>query len=405
VLEYLWRNTWRQLLRYSVQNGLVVLGVAIGVGNIIALVSLTDLGRQQTTGMIKDFGANLIFVSPYFDMEKGPLGEAGPSSVLAHLPAVALDAVRQSPAIGQASGVFLMPGHVGYGAQRCFTTFEGVSPAFASLIGFHVGQGRFITEADTSASAAVVCLGETVRRGLFGESGGLGEQVVIKGRKFTVVGVMESKGRVGLEDMDNRLFVPLPVLQELFEYDGLTGIVASYRDGIKEPAAVTAVKEQLGQVLKPGQVLDETFSVFTVKDARRLLDSTLGIFRAVLSGIASIALLVAGIGIMNVMLIRVIQRRQEIGIRQAAGATPRAILGQFLFEAAVQAAMGAVIGIGLGYAGVFAYCRYAGWEPFISPWTALGAVAFSVGIGLVFGAYPAWRASRLDPIICLRTEN
>jgi putative ABC transport system permease protein len=391
-------------VRYGLQSALVILGVAIGVGNIIALVSLTDLGQRQTTGMIKGFGSNLVFVMPYFDMGQNPLNDAGPSSISAHLPAAALPLVQQAESVEHASGVFIMPGHAGYNSQRCFTTLEGVSPDFAGLIGFKVSQGRFISPEDIKQHAAVACLAETVRGELFDGEDCLGKEVMIKGRKFTVIGVMDAKGRVGLEDVDNRLFVPLPVLQEIFEYDGLTGVVASYREGWKEPAVITAISNGLKPLLKPGQVLDETFTVFTIKDARRLLDSTLGIFRAVLGGIASIALLVAGIGIMNVMLIRVIQRRQEIGIRQAAGATPRAIWGQFLFESAIQAAAGAAAGIILGYAGVYVYCHYVGWEPYINPWTALSAVAFSVAVGLIFGAYPAWRASRLDPIIGLRTE-
>ncbi len=404
MFEYLWRNTSRQLLRYGVQSALVILGVAIGVGNIIALVSLTDLGRQQTTGMIRDFGANLVFVMPYFDMEGSSMRDSGSSTMSAHLPASALDAVLKAEPVESASGVFLMPGHVGYGSKRCFTTLEGVMPAFLDLVGFRLAAGRFISQVDLDNKHQVVCLADTVRRELFGEASGIGEQVVIKGRRFTVIGVLESKGRVGFEDVDNRLFMPLTIEQELFDYDGLTGIVANYREGCREQAVVSALEDQLAQTLKPGQVVEDTFTVFTVKDARRLLDSTLGIFRAVLSGIASIALLVAGIGIMNVMLIRVIQRRQEIGIRQAAGATPRDIRAQFLFESAAQAAIGAIAGIALGYGGVVAYCRYAGWEPYVSGWTILGAVIFSVTIGLIFGAYPAWRASKLDPIVGLRTE-
>ena len=404
MVEYLWRNTLRQMIRYWVQSGLVVLGVAIGVGNIIALVSLTDLGRKQTTGMIEDFGANLVFVSPYFDMEQGPMGDAGPSAFSSHLPDETLGAVLNADPIERASGVFLMPGHVGYSSQRCFTTLEGVMPDFLGLVGFQVVDGRFLSAQDLQDKAQVVCLADTVRRELFGDQSAVNEQVVIKGRKFKVIGVLEPKGRVGMEDIDNRLFLPLPVLQELFEYNGLTGIVASYRSGANEQQVITAIKDQLAGQLKPGQVLDETFTVFTVKDARRLMDSTLGIFRAVLGGIASIALLVAGIGIMNVMLIRVIQRRQEIGIRQAVGATPGHIRSQFLFESATQAALGSLIGVGLGLGGVVAYCRYAGWEPYVGASTIAGAVVFSVSIGLLFGAYPAWRASRLDPILSLRSE-
>jgi putative ABC transport system permease protein len=228
--------------------------------------------------------------------------------------------------------------------------------------------------------------------------------VEIRGEEFRVIGVMEPKGRVGFEDIDNRVFIPLPTAQEIFEFSGVHGIMARYRRDVGEPQAISAVKRQLAGLLTADQQLDETFSVFTVKEARELFLSTMGIFRAVLTGIASIALLVAGLGIMNVMLIRVMQRRREIGIRRAVGASTSSIVIQFLLESVAQALVGAALGSALGFAGVYVYCTYAEWQPYVSPLTVVTAVLFGLGTGALFGGYPALRAAKLDPILALRDE-
>jgi putative ABC transport system permease protein len=404
VLTYLTGLALSQLRRYAAQSILAMLGVAIGVANIVMLISITDIGRRATTGLIQDFGANLIFVAPFFDLNNGPFGGNWLANAAAHLPDNVRQTVSAMPEIEAVSAVLLLPGHAVRGSRSVFTSYQGTDPNYSPLRGQGIAQGRNLTQADLDSKAHVVLLGETVRRELFGAEPCLGRQIELKGQPFTVVGVMEHKGRFGVEDIDNRLNIPLPTMQELFDFQGVTGFMARYRPGMTELQAQAAVKEALKPLLKPGEILDETYTVFTIKEANSMMNNTLGVFREVLLGISSIALLVAGIGIMNVMLIRVLQRRREIGVRRAVGASRRSILAQFLFEAVVLALLGAVVGTLIGLAGVWAYCQYTHWQPYVSPVTLLLGALYSAGLGVLFGAYPAFRAATLDPIVCLRSE-
>jgi putative ABC transport system permease protein len=394
----------RQMLRYKVSSALVVLGVAMGVANIIMLISITDLGKRQTIGLLKDFGSNMLVITPFAEAGDGIAQGLTLSMASTHLPTRASALVAGLPEIETAAGLLVMPAYASSGGHDHYTTVGGVEPAWGQLVNYKPEQGRWLAAGDLQPLAHVACLGQSLKRALFGEGEAVGQQVTIKGQPFSVVGVMEAKGRLGLEDFDNRCFIPLPLLQQLYGLDGLHAVFAHFKLQAGEEAAVSAVRQALTSLLRPGEELDETYTVFTIDEARHLFESTMGIFRAVLVGISSIAMLVAGLGIMNVMLLRTMQRRKEIGVRLASGATPRDIALQFLLESLVQALAGALLGIALGIPGVFIYCRYASWQPYVSPATVLLAVLFSGGVGLLFGAYPAWRASRTDPILSLRTE-
>ena len=402
MLSYLASGAIRQTMRFGLQSALAVLGVMMGVANIILLISITDLGRRQATGMINDFGANLLIITPFIDVTKGPLG--GHSSLLSsHIPDRAREVVAAADEIEVVAAALLMTGHAVHGEDSYFTTLQGVSPAFNILRGQDIEDGRWLTEVDLADHARVAVLGDTVIRNLYQDGDKvLGSVLEIKGEEFTVVGTLEFKGRVGFEDLDNRIMLPLTTVQEIYGFAGVHGMFARYREGVAEEQAVAAVKARLQTVVPEGEELEETFSVFTIKEARAMMKDVLGLFRTVLWGISSIALLVAGLGIMNVMLIRVMQRRGEIGVRRAVGATTRDIAVQFLAEAAVQALAGSVLGVGLGVAGVHVYCRYAEWAPHVGGWTLVLAVLFGLGTGIVFGWYPAVRAAREDPVEALR---
>jgi hypothetical protein len=403
VLSYLLRVSLVQLLRYRAQSILAVLGVAVGVANIITLISITDLGKHQSTSFMEKMGANMLIVSPYFDTAGGLFSNVTPAQVGQFLPASAVDDLRHAPGVVGVCGVTMLPGHVGYGAKRCFTTLEGVSQIYQQLRGDKLATGRWFTPQEAQAKARVACIGDTVRQQLFGEADGVGEQVLIKGERYQVLAALAPQGRVGLEDIDNRVFLPLETALEVYKFDGIQGLFLRYRQGEDEKKMVALVRERLKPMLKPGEDIDETVSIWTLKDATRMMHDTLGVFRIILAGIASIAMLVAGIGIMNVMLMRVVTRKLEIGIRRSVGATALAVMWQFLAESVVQAVLGLLLGVLLGYAGVVAYCSYADWQPYISLNTVLLAVAYSAGTGIIFGAYPAYRAARLDPVQCLRS--
>lgn len=389
--------------RYLVQSCLAILGVAIGVANVIMLISITDLGRRQTTGLINEFGANVFMVSPYIDFKGGPFANMKGASV--QLPDESWRVIEPLPEVESVAPALMLPGYVQNGDKQAYTTLFGINEHFLAARGHEIAAGRFFSEADVAQNAPLLVIGPSVAQALFGEQTDIiDSKVTVKDREFTVIGLLKRRGRVGMEDMDDAVYMPLGLEQELLGFVGVTGIFVRYREQAGEERAMQAVKDALSSTLAPGEIREETYAVFTVKDAVQLMGEALSIFKVVLIGVSSIALFVAGIGIMNVMLIRVIQRRPEIGIRRAVGASQGQIALQFLIEAVIKAVIGSVIGILLGIVGVFIYCSYTKWDPWVSPFTiALGAV-FSAAMGIIFGSWPAVRAARQDPVACLRSD-
>ncbi len=393
-----------QILRYGLQSSLAVTGMAIAVANIIMLISITDLGRSQTMGVINDLGANVLVVMPFVEADSGAIAHMMSSFSGRHLPMSYAEALLATKEIDAVAPVLSMPAHAGFGTQRVYTTVLGVTETFLELRGHGVERGAWLTKADLADKSRVVLLGPTTAKALFAEADPLGQEVVIKGQRFKVIGLMTSKGRVGMEDIDNTVFIPISTAQEIFGIEGFHGMFARYHKGVTAAQAVTACRAALAKLLPEGQDVDDVVSVLTIKEATNLMDSTLGVFRVVLGGIASIALVVGGIGIMNVMLIRVLQRRREIGIRLASGASPRNLQLQFMVESALLALGGTLTGAVLGIIGVLVYCAFAAWKPAINPATVGGAMCFCLAAGLIFGIAPAVRASRTDPVECLRSE-
>ncbi len=403
MLNYFLRQGLVQIRRYLIQSSLAILGVAIGVANVIMLISITDLGRRQTMGMINEFGANVFMVSPYIDFKAGPFANMKGASV--QLPDESWRVIEPLPEVDSVAPALMLPGYILNGEQQSYTTVFGINQHFLAARGHEMDKGRFLSAEDVAQDARVLVLGPTVATALFGDEPDIiGRSVNIKDEEFEVIGLLRQRGRVGMEDMDDAAYMPLGLEQELFGFVGVTGLFVRYSQQIGEEQSMAAVRNALAGTLADGEILEETYSIFTIKDAVRLMDDALEIFKVVLIGVSSIALLVAGIGIMNVMLIRVIQRRPEIGIRRAVGASQSQIAIQFLTEACVKALIGSLIGIGLGIIGVYIYCNYTQWEPWISPRTvALGAL-FSAAVGIVFGSWPALRAAQQDPVACLRSE-
>jgi len=389
------------LRQFNVNSLLAVLGVGIGAANIIALISVTDTARHQTVRMMADYGANTLFISPYFD-ESNPSFQR--SEAFAFLPERFVGVLQVIDELDAVAGVLMLPGHVGHGAQRVFATIEGTEPDYPLIRGHRAARGRFITAADEQDRARVCCLGYGLVEPLFGTDDPLGQEVVIKGQRFTVVGVMIEKGMLGFSSFDMRAFLPLSTMQELYQLNGVHSILTRVVDG----ADINAVEQQVEARLREASGLKaeepEDFSVTSMEQLTGIIDSALGVFRVLTAGVASVALLVAGTGIMNVMLMQVIARTREIGIRRAVGARRRDIWLQFLLEAIIQTFLGALAGTILGIAGSVAFSLLVGWQPYITVATVLLGVGFSAAVGLLFGVYPAVVAARLKPIDCLRYE-
>ncbi len=373
------------------------------MANIIILISITDLGKHQSASFIQKMGANMLIVSPYVDFTSGVFSNITPAQASQFLPAEAVAGLQGAPGIDGVVGVALLPGHVGFKAARWFTTLEGVSQPYQEMRGDKISAGRWFTPAEAQQKARVACLGDTVRQELFGDGNGLGESVVIKGERFEVLATLEPAGRLGLEDIDNRVFMPLGTALELFNYDGIQGLFLRYQPrhgGIKGHRAHARTAQAAGQARRghrrdgldldaerrdqdderhAGGVSDRTHRHRQHRDAGgRDRDHE----RDADAGDDPQA------GDRHPAL------RRRTGCRGADRSSwPRA---------SCRRSLGLALGIGLGFAGVAAYCAFAGWDPYVSPATVVLAVTFGTGTGMLFGAYPAYRAAQLDPVQCLR---
>jgi len=295
---------------------------------------------------------------------------------------------------------------VSTGTASTGTSIVGCTPEIQQVRQWNMRSGRFVSQEDVNSQAAVCLLGETVRRRLFGQQADpLGQMVRIGRLQVRVVGVLEEKGRSPTgADQDDQIFLPLTTLQhKLTGTEKLSAIVTATRS----EAAVEVVKEEIMRVLrerrhlKPGS---ETFDVSSVREMADLADMVSRTLEMLVAIIASISLLVGGIGVMNIMLVSVTERTREIGIRMAVGATPTNVLAQFLVEAVVLALAGGVIGVVLGVGAAVVLAGAAGWPVVVSLLAVLLACGVSASAGVFFGFYPAWKASRLDPIEALRYE-
>ena len=401
MLQRIVRHLREGYRRLGASSLLAILGVAIGAANIIALISVTDTARHQTLGMMADYGSNTLFVSPFFDAEDPSMMRA---NAYAFLPSEYTERLRELDELDAVAGVLMLPGHVGHGAERVFTTIEGAEPDYPPIRGHTVERGRFISPADEAQRARVCCLAHNVVEPLFGGDDPLGGEVVIKGNRFEVVGVMVEKGMIGMENFDERVYIPLATCQEIYELEGVHSVLARAATGLDIKAVRDRVEEHLRAAAGLGENDDPDFSVTSVEDLTGILDTSLGVFRLLMAGIASVALLVAGTGIMNVMLMQVMARTNEIGIRRAVGARRRDIWWQFVLEALAQTLIGAVLGCLLGILASWLFCLVVDWQLYLAWPTLLLGMGFSAAVGIIFGVYPAGHAARLKPIDCLRHE-
>jgi len=385
--------------RLGVTSLLGALGVAIGAANIIALISVTQTGRWQAMGVLRDAGSDTLFILPFTHG-----ADAREAAGASWLPGSFVDVLRNVPQLDGVAGTLMMPGHVGAGMNRVFVTIQGVNQDYLAVRNHGIEQGKFFTRADLDSHARIVALGNAMPEKLFGRRDVVGESVVIKGERFKVVAVMVQKGMIGFEDFDMRAFIPLTTAQELYQLDGLHSVLARARQGVKPEDARDAAEAALRKAegLKAGEEAD--FSVSTVDELTGIIDHMTRVFRYLLYGIGSVALLVAGIGIMNVMLMQVIERTREIGVRRATGARRSDILRQFLGDAIAQVFFGVVLGVALGIAGSWLFCVLVKWQLHLSYDVVLLAIAFSFVTGAAFGIAPAIQAALIKPIDALRYE-
>jgi putative ABC transport system permease protein len=409
---------WDGLTANKMRSTLTMLGVIIGVGAVISLLSIGEGAQTAITDQVTSIGSNLLFVSPGA-YKRGPVQEQGGSAnTLTWADAEAIASPGNVPDAVIVAPEFTQNTQVVFGNANINTQVTGVTPKYLNLSRLRIARGRFIEEKDVNGRSNVAVLGYQAARDLFGGFDPLGQKIKVTipggsgGRvSLTVVGVMAEYGDSQLVKLDDMVLVPVTTAQTKI-FDGRNGqgelIVTRVTVMVTSEARMGAAQSQLNALLLrrhnigPGEEAD--FSVMSLTDMLSMLSQLTSIMTVFLSAIAAISLLVGGIGIMNIMLVSVTERTREIGTRKAVGARKADVLIQFLLEAMVLSLLGGAIGILLGV-GIARLVDLAGvTNAVISARSVLLAVGFSLAVGLFFGIYPANRAASLNPIEALRYE-
>lgn len=400
----------RSLVANKLRSSLTMLGIIIGVGAVIALMSIGRGAEASITATFEQMGTNVINV-----VSKTPGVSTLAAMTYSNLSLTLGDAeaIERLPLVTMVAPVNENYVDVATSEESTVAAVEASTPEFEAVYDYHAEFGRFITEQDVKSRASVVVLGSEIAEDLFDTEDPVGQEVKILGRDFTVVGVLEAKGgqMMGVS-MDSIIVVPITTYQvRLFPRQTIRGedAVMSLSVQVADSVYNDEVSEEITELLRKRHRIaddeDEDFMIITMEQALGLMQQVTGIFTIVLGAIASISLLVGGIGIMNIMLVSVTERTREIGIRKAVGARRRDILMQFLIEAATLSAVGGGIGIVGGWAVSYLISHIdTGDIPLnavVTPDIVILAISVSVFIGLASGIYPAMRAASLNPIDAL----
>jgi putative ABC transport system permease protein len=400
------RIALKALSRNKMRSGLTMLGIIIGVGAVIAMIAIGSGAKARIQEQIASMGSNLIIVLSGAATSGGMRWGSGsvPTLTVEDAKEIAeLSAVKYSAPVIQ--GVV----QVVYGNQNWSTIAIGSTPEALLIRDWPVVKGRPLNQGDIDGATKTCLLGQTVVENLFGEMDPVGQVVRIKKFPFTVVGVLGPKGQSTWgQDQDDVVYVPLTTAQRLLFGQQFPGMVRAISVQAMGPDTMKEAEEQITQLLRqrhrlrPGQEND--FTVRNLTEAFSTAEESARVMSLLLGAIASISLLVGGIGIMNIMLVSVTERTREIGLRMAVGARGRDILYQFLIESLVLSLIGGVIGILVGVIASQLISRFFQWPTLISIQALFLSFSFAGAVGIFFGFYPARKAARLDPIEALRYE-
>ncbi len=398
----------RALQRNKMRSALTILGIVIGVAAVITTVGLGLGASAAIQDQIRSLGSNLLIVVPGTRSRGGAHSGWGGASSLSVLDARAIE--RESRGVRAVSYVRRGSVQVLYGNANWKTTVQATTPSYPDVSDSEVIAGEFFDERDMKNGARVVVLGETIVSQLFEEGEDpVGAVLRIKDTSLRVIGVLGSKGGSSFgEDRDDLLLVPFTTAERRILGASLPGavqnIIVSGQTGKDSHELSLEIEEILRQRHRLRADQDSDFTVHSQEEVASTMGNVTKILGSVLMGVASISLIVGGIGIMNILLVSVTERTREIGIRMAVGAKGRHILVQFLVEAMILSVIGGIIGIALGLAGTQLIAHFAEIPFVFSPVAMVGAVLFSGSVGVFFGFYPARKASNLDPIASLRYE-
>ncbi len=390
----------------KLRTALATLGIIIGIGSVIALVSLGQASQQSIQSSIQSLGSNLLTIIPGAQSTGAISQGAGSSQTLTYDDALVIGKAKQITDVAQVSPELSRRAQVSASGNNTNVSVIGVTDAYAAVHNVTMQEGAFVTQGDNTGLAKVAVIGPTVASDLFGTADPVGQNLRINKLAFQVIGLTVSKGGTGFTNQDNIVFIPLLTAQkQVFGIDYLTSIALA----AKSPDVMTDAENQVGYfLLSQHKLSDPSKADFTIASQADILgaaSSVTGTLTALLSGIAAISLLVGGIGIMNIMLVTVTERTREIGLRKALGAKKGTIVSQFLVEAVILTAAGGILGMFLGIAISFIVTTYVIKLPFVlSISSVIMAIGVSGGIGILFGWYPARKASDLSPIEALRYE-
>ncbi|MFH1582752.1 MAG: ABC transporter permease [Candidatus Falkowbacteria bacterium] len=402
------------LLANKGRSFLTMLGIIIGVSAVIIIMAVGAGAQSLIINQVKTLGTNIIGILPGASEDEGP-----PATImgiiittLTYEDALALNDQKNVPNIIDLVAYYKSVGAVSWGSNSYNTNLSGSTVGYMNVEGGEIDIGRFFTKEEETNLSKVVVLGSMVKKELFGESDSIGQRVKIKKHTFEVIGVMKEKGTVAFQNNDDQVFIPLKTMQKL-----ISGVnhVSMMRLKIDNEENMNRAMSDIKTTLRERHdITDQSgasddFTVRSSAEAMAMITTITDALKFFLVAIAAMSLLVGGIGIMNIMLVSVTERTREIGLRKAVGANNKSIMFQFLIEAAAITLSGGAIGVIIGslvaiLISVIAKFLGYNWDLSISLLSIMLALVVSVGVGLIFGLYPARKASRLEPVEALRHE-
>jgi len=402
------------LLANKARSFLTMLGIIIGVGAVIVIMAVGAGAQSLILAQVKTLGTNLIGVMPGKADDEGPPASAMGIVIttLTYGDLISIQDKNKAPYVVAAVGYTKSTGSVGWGANTYDTNLSGTTHSYIEVEDGEVEVGRFLNKEEEKNLARTAVLGSTVKKELFGESDAVGKKIKIKKHTFEVVGVMKERGTVAFQDYDDQVFIPLKTMQKLIagvNHLGLIRIKIDFEENIERSMEDIAITLRENHDIADMSGSSDDFTIRSAAEALDMITTITDALRYFLAAMAAMALIVGGIGIMNIMLVNVTERTREIGLRKAVGARNISIMSQFLLEAIAVTLLGGIIGImgGVIISLIITIgARFLGydWAFAVSIFSILLAVGVSMLVGLVFGLYPAWKASRLEPVEALRYE-